>query len=196
MRNPEATKMAILSTSAQLFNIQGYKATSISDITKKLGMTKGAIYRHFDSKSDLEKEALIYLTKGMLFKLGAAIRSAPDVKSKMYAIFDYFSSYAVKSPEEGGCPILNAGVEADDTNPELKIVVAQIIEMIHDNILKVLHNGVKHKQLDNAMDIKHFTTLVFTSLEGAILMVKVCEDSSYMDIVIKHLKVQFDSYLI
>ena len=52
MRNPEATKELIISKSADLFNTQGYKATSLSDITKATGYTKGAIYRHFENKED------------------------------------------------------------------------------------------------------------------------------------------------
>ena len=56
MRNPEQTREKILKKSGLLFNTQGYKATSISDITSATGFTKGAIYRHFKSKEELEKE--------------------------------------------------------------------------------------------------------------------------------------------
>ena len=42
MRDPQGTRETILKKSGVLFNTQGYKATSISDITEATGFTKGA----------------------------------------------------------------------------------------------------------------------------------------------------------
>ncbi len=196
MRDAEATKMAILQVSGNLFNTYGYKATSISDITKALGMTKGAIYRHFENKAELEKEALIYLCNQMVFKLGRKIREGKNAKEKMYAIFDYFMSYAKKSHFTGGCPLLNAAVEADDALPELRTVVNGIIEMIHHSIEKVLKNGIKHKQLNKKINAKNFSALVFSSFEGGIMLSKVTGNPYYLQVVVKNLKQQFDEMIL
>jgi len=40
----------ILLTSLQLFARKGYEATSVSDVAGALGITKGALYRHFTGK--------------------------------------------------------------------------------------------------------------------------------------------------
>ena len=40
----------ILLTSLELFAQKGYEAASVSDIAGALGITKGALYRHFRSK--------------------------------------------------------------------------------------------------------------------------------------------------
>ena len=44
------TKERILLTALELFSRQGYEAVSVSDIAGALGMTKGALYRHYASK--------------------------------------------------------------------------------------------------------------------------------------------------
>ncbi len=44
------TKERILLTSLGLFAQKGYEAASVSDIAEALGITKGALYRHFVSK--------------------------------------------------------------------------------------------------------------------------------------------------
>ena len=44
------TKENILQTSLALFSRDGYEAVSVSAIAGALGMTKGALYRHYDSK--------------------------------------------------------------------------------------------------------------------------------------------------
>ena len=82
MRNATATKQKILIESANLFNTQGYKATSISDITKATGLTKGAIYRHFESKQDLEQQALRNLSRLLFSNLGSSIKEAKTFKTK------------------------------------------------------------------------------------------------------------------
>ena len=44
------TKERILQTALELFAHKGYEAVSVSDIAGALGLTKGALYRHFESK--------------------------------------------------------------------------------------------------------------------------------------------------
>lgn len=51
---PEETKRKILTVSKKLFLEKGYDNTSIQDIVNGLdGMTKGAIYQHFNSKFEI-----------------------------------------------------------------------------------------------------------------------------------------------
>src|SRR5687768_11625009 len=117
MRNPDATKERILTKSGVLFNTQGYKATSISDITTSTGFTKGAIYRHFSSKAALEKETLFHLSSIMFATLQGRIKCESTAGDKLRAIFRYFESYISSPPVKGGCPLMNAAIEADDSNP-------------------------------------------------------------------------------
>lgn len=47
------TKEKILHTALRLFAREGYEAVSVSAIAGELGMTKGALYKHYKSKRDL-----------------------------------------------------------------------------------------------------------------------------------------------
>lgn len=47
------TKERILLSSLRLFAKDGYEAVSVSDIASSLGITKGALYRHYRSKRDI-----------------------------------------------------------------------------------------------------------------------------------------------
>ena len=50
----ENTKEKILEVATNLFLTKGYEQTTISDIINGLdGLTKGAIYHHFESKEDI-----------------------------------------------------------------------------------------------------------------------------------------------
>ena len=48
----KTTKEDILIVALRLFAKEGYEAVSVSQIAGKLGMTKGALYRHYESKRD------------------------------------------------------------------------------------------------------------------------------------------------
>lgn len=54
----EKTRAKILASALKLFVKKGYEHTTFNDIAAKLKMTKGAVYWHFASKSDL-LEALL-----------------------------------------------------------------------------------------------------------------------------------------
>ena len=47
------TKENILNTSLKLFACDGYEAVSVSMIAGKLGITKGALYKHYKNKRDI-----------------------------------------------------------------------------------------------------------------------------------------------
>ncbi|MEJ7645746.1 MAG: TetR/AcrR family transcriptional regulator [Chryseolinea sp.] len=173
MRNPEVTKETILRKSGVLFNTQGYKATSISNITDATGFTKGAIYRHFDNKDDLEIATLVHLSSIMFDKLGARIKAENTAGNKLRALFHFFESYISAPPLQGGCPLLNAAIEADDANPALRKAAATILREMRESIIRMLTNGVKYKQLSPTIDKEEIATLIIASLEGAIMMSKL-----------------------
>lgn len=196
MRNPEKTRKKIISTASRLFNIQGYKATSISDITKAAELTKGAVYSHFENKSELEKASLVYMTQGMVTGLTLGIRKENDVVAKMNAIFEYFKGYTLKEHVSGGCPILNASIEADDTNPELRNVLNVIVSTIITGIIKVLKNGQIHGQIKKESNVETYANLLFSSIEGAIMVSKITGKQKPMETVIDHLKTEFNRMLV
>lgn len=47
------TKENILMTALRLFAINGYEAVSVSQIAGELGITKGALYKHYKNKRDI-----------------------------------------------------------------------------------------------------------------------------------------------
>lgn len=47
------TKKDILITALRLFAVNGYDAVSVSQIAGELGMTKGALYKHYKNKRDI-----------------------------------------------------------------------------------------------------------------------------------------------
>lgn len=49
----EETRLKILDAALDVFSRKGYSRTTFEDIAKQIGLTKGAVYWHFKTKSDL-----------------------------------------------------------------------------------------------------------------------------------------------
>ena len=146
MRNPAATKEKILKQSGHLFNTQGYKATSIRDITDATGYTKGAIYRHFQNKDELELETLAHLSMQMFDLIRVRIKAQETASAKLRTVFNFFETYISSPPFKGGCPLMNVAIEADDAHPLLRNKAVMMLDLLRDSIDTILRNGIKYGQ--------------------------------------------------
>jgi len=62
---PGYDRAQVLAVAVELFNEQGYDATSVADLAQRLGLTKSALYHHFDSKEQLLALALDEALSGL-----------------------------------------------------------------------------------------------------------------------------------
>lgn len=193
MRNPEVTRNLIISKSTSIFNKKGYRATSLSDITKATGMTKGAIYGNFDNKDAVAVASFEYATDTILGGLRKEIKSAPTAPMKLKSILTYYNSYIKNPPIEGGCPVINTSVEADDEHPLLRLKVVGTIAMIKDSLKQILHRGILEGQLQKELDVEQFANTFYASIKGAILISRVEGNTRTYDSVRQSLTSQIDS---
>lgn len=190
------TRQTLIQSSAKLFNSQGYKATSLSEICSATGLSKGAIYSHFGSKEGLERAALNYMIDGFAIRMAELIRAESDTKGKMLVILDFFAGYAVNPPYYGGCPMVNASVELDDSDSELKKEVALATDLFHKSIQRIIENGIKHGQVRPEVDASAFASVLFSATEGAIVLMKITGARKHLRDVVEFLKKELEGILI
>lgn len=77
---PGYDQETVLRRAIELFNTQGYDATSIGDLARDLGLTKSAIYHHVPSKEALLTSALDEALDG----LSAAVDEAAGAEGTAY----------------------------------------------------------------------------------------------------------------
>ena len=192
MRNPEITRQLIIDKAMSLFNTQGYRATSISDITQATGTTKGAIYANFSNKEEVAVAAFEHAVEIVLKEIRSCVKTAPDAPRKLEAILNYYSDYIDNPPISGGCPVLNTAVEADDNHPLLRTKVVRLITLLKDSLRQIVHRGIVEKQLRSDLDVEGFVMLFYASIEGAIMVSRVEGDNeSYKDMT-RYLKMIID----
>ena len=71
----------VLRRAIEVFNRQGYEATSIGDLARELGVTKSAIYHHVSSKEALLAAALDEALDGLSATIDAAVTAAPETSA-------------------------------------------------------------------------------------------------------------------
>lgn len=124
----ELTSQFILETVAPIFNKNGYAATSMSDITRATGLTKGAIYGNFKNKEELAIASFKFTVKNLMREISEHLKLSDSPIQKLFLITDFYRNYYSYSKALGGCPVLNIGVDANNQNSLLLQKVKVVIE--------------------------------------------------------------------
>ncbi len=188
MRQPIITKELVLTEATKLFNTKGYKSTSISDITSATGYTKGALYRHFESKEALEIEAFEKMMGTIFTIMSNKISAENNAKDKLFSLLDMFQNYISNPYIKGGCPLLNVAIEMDDTNDPLKTKAQEALSILKSSIITIIENGKKYKQVKPTVNEGLIATIVIATLEGGIMMSKLQNNNQDISVVVAHLK--------
>lgn len=167
--------------------------TSLSDIMEATKLAKGGIYGNFGNKDEICLESFSYLVKLRAAHYDKVVAAATTAKNKLFALLD---AYHHLNTSEGGCPLLNFGVESDDTHPEMNARVKTAIRTSQKRIFNILNKGIADKEISPAMNPKDFSVKIFAMVEGAILLKKVLGNDEQMKTVFESIKREFESYLI
>ncbi len=93
------TKDRILYEALRLFSSKGIKETTVRDIAKAVGITEGAIYRHFKSKDEIVKNLFIHYSEELYNVLNEAVSGEGDFKSRFRALIYNFIDYILNKPD-------------------------------------------------------------------------------------------------
>lgn len=192
MNKAERTRRFIIEKSASIINRKGMAGTSLSDIMEATKLAKGGIYGNFESKDEICVASFLYLTQTLANRLDTAVSLGKSATEKFYNLLE---AYKESRNMEGGCPILNFGVEADDTHPAMKENVKGVIHKSQKRIFDILSDGVARKEISPEMNPKNFSIKVFAMIEGAILVRRVVDSDEQMQIVMSAIRQEFDSYV-
>lgn len=89
----EQTRQDILHTALQLFDEQGYAATTLVQIAKQVGLTRGAIYWHFKDKSDILRALGEYYLQPHIQKMAQALHHENSWQESYETLIVLFSHF-------------------------------------------------------------------------------------------------------
>lgn len=131
-------RKGILDAAARLYREHGLSGVGVADITRDAGLTHGGLYRHFENKEALVREACarafdwsIAPLDGMEADMGTGTRGLAT------RVTSYLSAQHRDHPGEG-CPAAALAVDAARAGPDLSEVFAQGIERNIDRFARVI----------------------------------------------------------
>ncbi len=81
----EHTRRTLVAVGRRLFASRGYGAVGLAEIVRESGVTKGALYHHFDGKAELFRAVLLEVQQEVAARVAAAADAAGDPWSQLKA---------------------------------------------------------------------------------------------------------------
>jgi len=177
----KVTAQEIVKKSMHVFWANGYNNTSMADIAKCCGLQKGSLYHHFSSKEVLMQAVLEFLHQGYrkgLFNIAYNDDFSVSQKAQMFRVF----CNKTFDTTSDGCLMGNIALETAGTNEnfaqQFRLFFQDWMDAI-EHVLKSIYPASKAKKY--AMD-------TVAQVEGAVMMMKVFDDRSFLDRALDNLE--------
>lgn len=176
------TRQYIIEKTAPVFNRKGFAGTSLSDLTRATGLTKGSIYGNFEGKDEVALAAFDYnfgrVTAYMKDKL-LATDNAVDRLLSYPRVYRNFLKIPFLKP---GCPILNTSTEADDMHPGLRRKAADALAFWKKSLENQIRRGIARKEIRPDTNPAEFAAVMISLIEGAVMHAKVTGRSTELKV--------------
>ncbi len=180
MSKAEETRNFIIEKSAPIFNMHGYKGTTMSQLTKAINMTKGAIYGNFADKDEIALAAFDFNFAEVSKKIKNVVISKDNACDKLIAFANFYLDEFAEISRKGGCPLLNATVDSDNIHPTLKERVANAIESWINNVTRIVYSGIKRKQINPNAKPEQFASVFVSLIEGGLMLSKATGNTIHL----------------
>ena len=161
--DPAGVRARILDAAFQLFQSQGFNATSVHEITAAARVTGGALHHHFPTKQALG-EAVIDESVASAVEDAwlAPVRTAPDARDGILTVFATLADELDAQGSVRGCPVNNLTLELAHANPAFRDRLRRQFDHWRRTIADKLGGG----------DAKARATMVVAAYSGAMAIAK------------------------
>ncbi|WP_213806373.1 TetR/AcrR family transcriptional regulator [Granulicella sp. dw_53] len=186
----EKSRRLIIEKAAVLFNQKGYEGCSMQDVVKVVGLEKGTIYGHFESKEQLALEAFDFAWSETRKRRFAKLDTVANAIDKLKL---HIRNFIIIPDFPGGCPLLNTAIDVDDGSSPLKREAKKAFRGWRDYLVGILHAGQEAKEVRMSVDPRKVATLIISMLEGASAMQELDRQSNALADAEEHLVFYLES---
>jgi AcrR family transcriptional regulator len=183
----EETRQYIIEKAAPIFNMYGYAGTSMSQLTKAIGMTKGAIYGNFKDKDEIALAAFKFNVSQIGEKRSKIINAEENANDKLIAYANFSLDNFAELFKTGGCPLLSAATDSDFGHSKLKESVAKVIKAGLDYVASIIYDGIEKKQINKNIEAEKYATIFLSLLEGGFMLSQATGDAVYLRRNVEHI---------
>lgn len=94
----QKTRELLIQTATQLFGSRGYRQTTLLDVAREAGLTRGAMYWHFTSKVDLFNEVMQNIYRDVLAMVDQIVDSEKPALTRLDELLHCLADLIVSKP--------------------------------------------------------------------------------------------------
>ncbi len=182
-------KRKLLDAALHVIRAQGYAGSSVDDICREAGVTKGSFFHHFKGKDDLAIAATEHW-KGMtgnLFEC-APFRSVADPRDRVLAYIDFRAALIQGDLPDFTCLLGTLVQETYQTHPDIRDAANQAIlfhaRTVEADLIEAKRRHAPKAKWD-ALDVALFAQ---AAIQGAFILAKAQNDPAAATRAIAHLR--------
>jgi len=183
------TKEKLLDSAQRLMLAKGFSATSVEEICRAAGLSKGSFFHYFESKEHLGKEVLaqFWLSIQQVVRDGP-FRQKSDPLQRIYGYVDFVVLMASGGLLNHGCLVGTFAQELSDTHPEIRRECERRFEQWAKALTRDL-DAAKAKYAPKARFspqgvAEHFIAV----LEGSLILAKTKQEMGVVERNLRHFK--------
>ncbi|MBA2382673.1 MAG: TetR/AcrR family transcriptional regulator [Chloroflexi bacterium] len=167
----------IVRAALSVFAERGFHRATMQDIVRASGLSVGAIYTYFRSKSDLILAGCDLITDQELAQLATRLAAVAGYRDRIAAAIGYwFDNLAVEQSERGSSfLILQAWAEAD-TDPAIRELLLRRRRETVTAVVLILQEGVMRGELPGWLEIPSVGHALTALLDG--MLIEAVEDGA------------------
>jgi TetR/AcrR family transcriptional repressor of nem operon len=191
-RNAERTRELLLQAAFEEMYRSGFRSADVDAILAAAGVTKGALYYHFDNKEALGYAVVDEVIASITHqKWVQPLRSAENPIDVLIRIIH---SESVKREDvRRGCPLLNLSQEMSGIDEGFRRRTARVFKDWHDAIAEALREGQKRGIVRIDIDADETATFFIAAYEGYVVLGKNSQDPRTMQSGQRRMRSQVES---
>jgi len=186
LREPERTRKRLLQAASREIYRSGFQSASLDAILAAAGVTKGALYYHFDSK-----EALGYTVVDEVIGPDVRdkwVRPLQSGKDPIDALIGAVQGIPVRPADvRGGCQLNNLAQEMSPLDAGFRKRLAVIFDAWREAAATVLREGQTHGTVRRDVEPADAAGLLIAMVEGYASLAKNAQDPKVMKAGIRNI---------
>jgi TetR/AcrR family transcriptional repressor of nem operon len=186
---PSPAKGKLLNAAIYVVRAKGYAATTVDDICRQAGVTKGSFFHHFKSKDDLALTAVAHWhTMTERFFASAPYHQAQDPLDRLLGYLDFRNLILTGDLPNYTCLLGTLVQETYGTHPEIRIACEQALTAHIAEISRDVEAAKSLHAPDALWSAEGVGNLIQATLQGSFIFAKAHQNPGVIRENLEHLR--------
>jgi len=176
-RAKRTSKEKLVQAARDLMLAQGYPITSVDEIIKAAGVSKGSFYHYFDSKEELGLTAMHeFLADGAALMMDGPFQDVADPEKRAIAFLKHVESIAMRLWDHG-CLLVMFSVDLAGTSPRVREETTAVLLGLVERLATILRPLAKDGGGNMPMTAKAMANMYLAIIDGSLVYARATGDS-------------------